>query len=195
MIFFMKKDLEIENLISKLNTSKDTVARATIAKMQKLGDASLEPVFKAAKSETNPKIRKWCLEAVGILASKDNPSALKILSSALREEKMTVRLHALVGLRRMGSKKSIRAIAKLLKDESGSLRLNALLALKELGAKTEKKSIQSVLGNEAWYVRLEAAKICEAWGIKPSKAKLNSLLKAEDRKSIREILERILNKS
>lgn len=67
------------------------------------------------------------------MGSIKDKKAAPLLIDALKDSRMTVKLHSIKGLGRMKYKKGVAAISRLLRDESGGIRVNALYALIELG--------------------------------------------------------------
>src|SRR5688500_6122155 len=98
-----------------------------------------------------------------------------MLVEALQDERMTVRFHALKGLRRLKYKKGLKEIAKLLGDESGGIRVNALAALMELGDTSLLPLVAKSLHDEQWYVRQVASEACGKFGVGKARAQLEKL--------------------
>ncbi len=175
--------MKTEELIKKLNTSSDKTAERVISALIKSGPAVVPLLLAAAKDLTSPRIRKWSLQALGGIGDK---RAAPVLVAALKDERMTVRLHALKGLRRMKYKNGLRAIVAMLKDESGGVRVNALYCLMEFEDKAVIPQIQKCLLDEQWYIRQTACIACGQLGAVKAKKKLAELATDDERKAVRE---------
>lgn len=180
----MKK---IEALIEKLDTPGDLAAEKVIAALAKIGKPALPFLRIAAQDEANPRIRKWALQALGSLGDKKDAP---LLIAALKEERMTVRLHAVKGLARL--QLGAAPIAKLLKDESGGIRLNALYALMAIGDVSVLPEIRKCLKDSEWYVRQNACVACGKFADVKAKRELKRLAVEDERKAVREAAKQAL---
>ncbi len=173
---------KIQNLIKKLDTSKDLEAEKVIQKLVLYGEDAILQLIDAAENESKPRVRKWSLQALGAIGNK---KGAKPLLSALQDERMTIKLHAIKGLGRMKYKASEKVLVKFLKDESGGIRVNSIDALIAISAKNSNKELIRCLSDESWYVRQHAAKACGILKIKESIKKLKLLETKETRKAVR----------
>jgi len=106
---------------------------------------------------------------------------------ALEDERMTVRLHAIKGLGRMGYGKAAKKIASLLiNDESGGIRLNALYVLMDFGDKSVQPQIKKALADPQWYVRQNACIACSRFRIRTARTQLKKMSLTDDRKAVRQ---------
>ena len=142
--------IQKKELISKLDTSSDRTAEKVIARLVKVGAPVVPQLIQAASDLSRPRLRKWSLQALGAIG---DVSAAPILIQALRDPRMTVKLHAIRGLARMGHKPGATSIRRLLADPSGGIRVNAIDALICLNAKAAASSIMTALGDEQWIFR------------------------------------------
>ena len=173
---------KIQNLIKKLDTSKDLDAEKVIQKLVIFGEAAILQLIEAAENKSKPRIRKWSLQALGAIGNK---KGAKPLLSALQDERMTIKLHAIRGLGRMKYKASEKILVKLLKDESGGIRVNTIDALIAINAKNSNKDLIRCLSDENWYVRQHAAKACGLLKIKEATNKLKLLEIKDNRKAVK----------
>ena len=174
---------DLNSLISRLDTQSDKAADKVIARLVQIGASTVPTLIKAAKNSKEPRIRKWSLQALGAIADK---RGAPFLLDALKDGRMTVRLHALRGLGRMKFKKGAKSIAALLKDESGGIRLNALEALIKIGDRSVAPLIAKRLDDPQWYVRQSACVACGVLKIEKAKSKLKKLALGDERKAVRE---------
>lgn len=174
---------KIQNLINKLDTSKDLEAEKVIQKLVLYGEDAILQLIDAAENESKPRVRKWSLQALGAIG---NPKGAKPLLSALLDQRMTVRLHAIRGLARMKYKASEKNLVKLLKDDSGGIRVNTIDALIAISAKKSNKELIRCLSDESWYVRQHAARACGILKIKEAIKKLKLLETRETRKAVKQ---------
>lgn len=185
-----KSKSDISSLIEELNTSSDTSAEKTIAKILVLGPGAVPALLRAAKNEKAPRIRKWSLQALGAMGDK---RVTAVLVEALKDDRMTVRLHALRGLGRLKMKKAATAIVKLLEDSSGGIRVNALYSLIEIGEPKVAPMIQKLLSDPQWYVRQTACVACGKFKVIRSKKVLMHLATHDSRKAVREAADQALH--
>lgn len=82
----------LNDLISKLNTQSDKAAEKVIGKLVEIGASAVPALIEAASNPKSPRVRKWALQALGAIGDK---RGAPLLIEALRDERMTVRLHAL----------------------------------------------------------------------------------------------------
>ncbi len=184
----MTKD-KVANLILKLDTQSDKSAEKIISKLVVIGKPAVSALIKAAKDESEPRIRKWSLQALGAIADKRSGP---LLLEALKDQRMTVRLHAVRGLGKMKFKKGVQAVADLLKDESGGVRVNAISALMMIGDSSAGPALQKALSDSQWYVRQNACTACGVLGIQKAKSKLKVLAKKDPKKAVREAASRAI---
>lgn len=151
-----KKMTVIEGLIEGFETRSDRAAEAVIAKLAKVGPEVTLALLKAARNPRRPFVRKWSLQALGVVGDS---RARGVLIAALRDERMTVRLHAIRGLGRMGGSKAVAPLISCLADDSGGIRMNALQSLGALKAKLPPRVLLKVLEDPKWYVRQMACRL------------------------------------
>ncbi|MCO5144319.1 MAG: HEAT repeat domain-containing protein [Oligoflexia bacterium] len=168
--------MQITRYIQKLNTSSDHAAEKTIQQLVKKKILAIPLLVEAAKDSKKPKIQKWSLEALGAIGDK---KSAKLLISALKDERMTIRLHALRALGRMKYTKAAPQITKLLNDSSGGIRLNALQTLLKLKKCPDKNIIIVLLKDPQWYIRQYACIACEEFKITKAIPKLVGIYKKE----------------
>lgn len=170
-------------LIKKLDTSSDKAAEKVIQQIILEGKSAVPLLMKAAKNKEAHRIRKWSLQALGAIGDK---RAAPLLVEALKEDKMTIRLHAIKGLARMNYKKAAKKIAALsVNDESGGIRVNALYALTDLGDGSVGAQILKSLSDPQWYIRQAAATACGKLKISKAKKKLLELSTKDEKKAVR----------
>lgn len=168
-------------LISKLNTSSDKAAEAVILNLSKIGRRAVPELMKAARDKSQPRIRKWSLQALGAIGDR---RAGPLLKSALSDERMTVKLHAIRGLARMNYKPAAVKLRALLSDSSGGIRVNSLDALIKLESRSSAKAIIASLFDPQWYVRQHASRACRELGLKTAITHLEKLTKTEKRAAV-----------
>lgn len=170
-------------LIAALDTPSDRAAESVIAKLVKLGAGAVPSLMAAARDLEAPRIRKWSLQALGAIGDRRSGP---LLVEALDDERMTVRLHAVRGLRRMRYKPAAKALARLLRDPSGGVRVNAVDALAEVGDRSVavSRALVAALGDAQWYVRQRASAACGALGVAKAAPLLEKLAR-DPRKAVR----------
>lgn len=124
---------KIKTLIQKLDVRGDHAAEKVIAQLKIIGKTAVPLLLAAANDESERRIQKWSLQALGAIGDK---RAADVLIASLKDEHMSVRLHAVRGLGKMKLKKAATPLARLLKDKSGGIRVNALYALMAIGDKS-----------------------------------------------------------
>lgn len=144
-------------LISGLSAHGDHVPRATLTKIIKKGDAGFELLVHTYKTIQKPSIQRWVIEGIGYFYKK--PEARKLLIAALAHEKMTIRLHAMIALRKYGDPKDLKFLLPLLHDESGGIRYNAITFLKDSGIEGLQKEFKALEKDEKPYIRKLISKI------------------------------------
>jgi HEAT repeat protein len=169
-------------LIQLLDTQSDRSAEKVIRQLVQVGKPAVPLLIESAKNKALPRIRKWSLQALGAIA---DDRATPVLTTALRDERMTVRLHALKGLGRIKSKKSIKKVAALLKDDSGGIRVNAIYALIEIGDPSAMTYIRKALSDSQWYVRQNACLACGHFKDSKAESKIRKLLTQDERLAVR----------
>jgi len=180
-----------ESLISRLDTSSDKTAEKVIQKLVKIGRPAVSVLFKAANDLAKPRVRKWSLQALGAIGDKRAGPYLLI---ALKDERMTVKLHAVHGLARMNYKPAETAIIRLLNDPSGGIRVNSVDALIHLKSKKADKALIRLLNDEQWYVRQHACRACGILEISAALPSLKNLAKHETRKAVLKEIEVAISK-
>jgi len=90
------------------------------------------------------------------------PAAAALLRRGLRSPHMTVRLHALGAVDRLGTPALIRAVRPLVRDESGGIRVNALALLIRRRVRGLRGILEAARRDPKAYVRAMAAKRREA---------------------------------
>ena len=173
---------ELKNLIEKLDVQGDRAAEKIIAKLCKLGSTAVPFLLVAAKDESNRRIQKWSLQALGGIGDKRSGG---VLIASLSDERMTVKLHALRGLKKMKLKKAVPSITRLLDDPSGGIRVNALYALMAIGASSALPAIRRLLQDPQWYVRQNACVACAQFKDSKVRSRLKILSTNDERKAVR----------
>lgn len=151
-------------------------ARAVAA----LGRPALKPLLQAMRDSTDTRIKRWSLEALGLIGGK---VAIAAIRNATRDPAMSVRLHAIEGLRTLKDRAGARELVRLLADESGGIRGRAALALGELGNARCAPALIRALTDVKWYVRQQAATALGHLRAKPARAALTRALK-DPRKAV-----------
>jgi HEAT repeat protein len=178
----MREESKVEALIRRLDVQGDVAARKVIALLRKIGRPAVPLLLVAAKDPSEPRIRKWSLEALGEIRDARGAG---VLLRALKDERMTVRLHAVRGLGKMGLRRTAKPIARLLKDPSGGIRVNALYALIAIGDGSVAAAITRALRDPQWYVRQNACVACARLQVKLALPALRAMAKKDERKAVR----------
>lgn len=147
--------MNLQNLIDQLDTRGDKAAEKVIRKLARHGKRAVPGLMKAAKDTSRPFVRKWSLQALGAIG---DPRAASLLITALKDERMTVRLHA--------------------------VRVGVVLALKSIGAKPVLPRLRKALEDPAWYVRQNAAVVIGELKDKASVAALKRLVENDPKKAV-----------
>ena len=183
------KTAAIEKLIESLDTQSDKAADAIIKKLVAHGKASVPPLIRVAENLELPRIRKWAIHALGEFK---NPRARSILIGALKDPRMTVKLHAIRGLRNQGRSLDGKMLVPLLKDESGGIRVNAIDAIASLNYSGAGKNLVAMLNDDQWYVRQHAAAALDVLGETKALPVLKKAIKTERRNAVIAALERAI---
>lgn len=115
--------MDTKAIVSIFSQHGDKKQRALITHLKKEGKKSLRQLQEIYKGQNPTSVKRWAVEALGSLQSKD---VLKTLKSALKNPAMTIRLHAMIAIYHLGDSGNAKLIRPLLKDESGGIRMNAL---------------------------------------------------------------------
>jgi HEAT repeat protein len=181
---------KIHSLIQKLNTAKDTSALKAIKNLQKIGPYALPALLDAAQDNSKPRIQKWSLDAIGAIADR---RGVNTLLHALKDPRMTMRLHALRGLGHMNYRGAAKEIIPLLTDDSGAIRARAIATLEKLGDKQCGKYIIRSLADPLWYVQQHAAQACGTLKLRTAQPKLRKLASATKRTAVKKAIVTALN--
>jgi HEAT repeat protein len=147
----------------------------------------------AAASHPRTRVRRWAVEALGIIGIGD-ANLLGPICKSLSDNQMSVRLHAIKALVHMNASNRVEELRPLLADTSGGIRVNAILAAISLQGSSLCNALEICLGDEKWYVRQRAA---DALGYLGTVSNIPSLGKCFDdprkavSKAAREAVEKI----
>lgn len=177
----LKHKYQTANLVARLNTSRDTLARETIQKLKLIGKRAVPVLIDAAQNSTNPRIRKWALSGLGELKDKQG---FKVLVHALKDPQMTIRLHATRALGKLGDRRAGRHLMNLLSDKSGGIRINVIDAIASLSYRPAETKIIPLLKDKKWYVRQHAAIALGIFKSRKASSALKNILKTEKRKAV-----------
>lgn len=100
-----------------------------------------------------PSVRRWAIEG---LADFSNPEVSKILKKSLKDEFMTVRLHATRAIHRRNKTQELKTLIPLLDDESGGIRANVLQIIGHHSYKGLQSKIKKMVNDEKSYIRKKA---------------------------------------
>lgn len=120
------------------------------------GESLLIRVF---DTQSKPSIRRWAVE--GLCAFQSEGAATRICTS-LFDKNMSVRLHAVSGIRRRSRYEFLPDLVLLLSDTSGAIRLNVLQTLVAMDPSQASVHLAESLHDEKAYVRAFAAKALAA---------------------------------
>ena len=67
---------QIDKLIQKLDVQGDKAAEKIILQLTKIGSSAVPALIIATKDETEPRIRKWSLQALGSIGDKRSANIL-----------------------------------------------------------------------------------------------------------------------
>lgn len=139
-----------QRLFAKLKTQSDHKARSAIRQLWRKGPGALPLALSLFKETTDAHQKLWLLEYFGAF---DQALPNRILFAALKNEKMTMRLHALIALRHRGNPRVAARVRPLLKDESGAIRLHAVETLWALQGQKAKKALLPLRQDAKTYVQ------------------------------------------
>ena len=172
----------LSQLILQLDTAGDIAAEQVITQLVKIGPKAIPDLIKAAQDPSKPRIRKWSLLALGTIGDL---SVSPILTNALRDERMTVKLCAMQGLARMNDKSAASHIVLLLTDQSAGVRVNAIGALIKLNDAITASQIAPLLKDPMWSVRLYVCKAVKHFQLKETLKTLQNLAAHDPKTAVR----------
>lgn len=132
------------------------LALDTLTSAQKHGESLLIRVF---DTYPKPSIKRWVVE--GLCAFQSEEAAIRIRTS-LFDKNMSVRLHAVSGIRRRSRQEFLPDLVFLLSDTSGAIRLNVLQTIVAMDPSQANVYLAEGLHDEKAYVRAFAAKALAA---------------------------------
>jgi len=136
--------------------SKQRQALDELAGHRDHGETLLIRVF---DTQPKPSIRRWAVE--GLCAFRSEEAATRVRKS-LFGKSMSVRLHAVSGVRRRSRYEFLPDLVLLLTDKSGAIRLNVLQTLVAMDPSQASVHLAEGLHDEKSYVRAFAARVLAA---------------------------------
>ena len=156
MISTRYSEQELVMIFALPGERKQRQALDELAEHRKHGESLLISIFDA---QLKPSIRRWAVE--GLCAFQSEEAATRIRTS-LFDKNMSVRLHAVSGIRRRSRQEFLPDLVLLLSDTSGSIRLNVLQTLVAMDPSRANVHLAEGLHDEKAYVRAFAAKALAA---------------------------------
>ena len=143
---------ELVTIFALPGERKQRHALDELAENRKHGESLLIRVY---DTQPKPSIRRWAVE--GLCAFQSEEAATRIRTS-LFDKNMSVRLHAVSGVRRRSRQEFLPDLVLLLSDTSGAIRLNVLQTLVAMDPSQASVHLAEGLHDEKAYVRSFAAK-------------------------------------
>jgi HEAT repeat protein len=145
----MTKILEIEVAVKMLNVPGEVVPFKNLKKILQAQNGY--DILKVLSGPSYPpSVRRWAIEG---LADFSNPEVSKILKQSLKDEFMTVRLHAARAINKRNKTHELKNLIPLLDDESGGIRANVLQIIGHHSYKGLKSKIKKMVNDEKSYIR------------------------------------------
>ncbi|MCE9583639.1 MAG: HEAT repeat domain-containing protein [Planctomycetes bacterium] len=155
----MKRPPPLEPWILRLAERNDRRAMKAVGDIVALGPRGFAILEALATSCDRPVILRWVMDGLGHYRSR---AAEALLRKSLRSPHMTVRLHALCAVDRLGTPALVRAVRPLVRDKSGGIRINALALLIRRRVRGLDLLLKAALRDPKPYVRVLAAKTLAA---------------------------------
>lgn len=149
------KKINIETAAKMLNVPGEVEPYKNLKKILK-ADNSYDILISLSEPAHKPSVRRWAIEG---LATFENPKVSKCLKQSLKDEFMTVRLHAVRAIWSRNKTPELKALIPLLDDESGGIRLNVLEVLGRRRYKGIDGKIKKMMKDEKNYIRKKAKDI------------------------------------
>jgi chemotaxis protein methyltransferase CheR len=146
-----------------------------IQALGKIGDPSALGPLGPFLEDEEPSLREWALEAVAVLARRQQAHAKRIplsrkaenvLLSALSSESIKARRNAMIVLGRAGSRAALPTVSKFLADRE--MREDALEAIIHIGGEEALREVTSYTGNADPLVRRAAVEALASLGAERS---------------------------
>ncbi len=175
----------VEPLIDALKNKdlKDQKSKIRSSAAELLGrmevKEALEPLM-AAALEDNAELRYRAVEAVGVMAGKDDAKAAELLRGMLKDKDWRVRELAAVALGRLGCAAAAPEIRALLADQDLTVRGRAAQALAAIGDKTSSPDLLKLLDDRKPFPKKCAVEALGALKEPKAVKQLSALLKKGD---------------
>ncbi|MCZ7644176.1 MAG: HEAT repeat domain-containing protein [Planctomycetota bacterium] len=176
-------------LIDALDAEGERAPLRAVARLRKAGASAVPPLKARFDAAKHPRLRRWIANALGEIGDR---RALPLLKRAVKDQQMSVRLHAMEALEKFGDRSLWPVLRPLLADPSGGIRARTISAVARLGWRQAVPALRKQsLRDEKWYVRQYAAQALAALGAKVASADLVAL-REDPSKAVRNAAEKAL---
>ncbi|MCK4463691.1 MAG: HEAT repeat domain-containing protein [Candidatus Omnitrophica bacterium] len=154
------KSTKAVGALSKLTNDIDANIRLALAKtLGKTGDTSCIEPLAVLLSDPHPNVRRHAIEAISYIKNPRSTEALMNIANKSGDKNM--RYFAVLGLERLGDKKTEGLLINLLNDESMKVRVASASALGVVNTEKVKTALKTVLDDESSKVRNAARRSLE----------------------------------
>jgi len=151
----MDVEADLSRWIARFAVRNDRKASRAVKDLVAQGNLGLGILLALSKTCDRPVVLRWVMDGLGHFRS---PAAAAALRRGLRSPHMTVRLHALCAVGRLGTPSLIRAVRSLMRDVSGGIRVNALALLIQKRVRNLSAILKAAKRDPKAYVRAMAAR-------------------------------------
>ena len=137
--------------------------RALIEKLAK-GHEAMKWLIELWDESKSTELKRWVAEALGEF---NQPECKKRIVAALKDEAMSVKLHAIFAIKKLGDREFGRNLLMLISDKSGGIRMNALDAIYGMRVQGYQDFVEKCLTDEKEYIRKRARLYTESKDAKP----------------------------
>ena len=149
----------IQSLITSLDHEGEVIPRRAVKALARYGAVAVPALRAELRSSRSVRRRRWAAHALGYIPVR---SATREIERALGDPNMSVRLHAVTSVVRIGTPALARRLIPLTNDPSGGVRVNVLDALARMQVPGAAPAILRALRDPKWYVRLAALRAAES---------------------------------
>lgn len=154
------KSTKAVSALSELTDDIDANIRLALAEtLGKIGDTSCIEPLTVLLSDPHPNVRKQAIGAISYIKNPRSTEALMNIADKSGDKEM--RYFAVLGLERLGDKKTEGLLINLLNDESMKVRVASADALRIINTEEAKTALKSVLDDESSKVRNAARRSLE----------------------------------
>jgi HEAT repeat protein len=145
--------IDIKNVVIVFKMPGEAKQRDLIVELSKHGNAGRDALLSVLTGQNGIDVKRWAVDGLGYFNDSKSKEAIKI---ALENNSMTIKLHAIRAILKLGDKKLAIKAKRLIDDQSGGIRINTLDLLVHLAVPGFRQIIQKCLKDEKPYIRKRA---------------------------------------